>query len=124
MSISITGRQRDLLYEIAIDRLTGIDDVWDAVEDHRWEDAQRLSEEFGCLLRFLTTDLGWGRGRNEPVELKTPRDALKAAMEVISREAAGGSDEEQNMRLQLAVGGADRQEILAACSEVLAALSA
>lgn len=124
MSIAITGRQRDLLYATITDRLTGIEDVWHAVEDQRWEDAQRLSEEFGCLLRFLTTDLGWGRGRDEAVELKTPPDVLKAAIEVISREAAAVSGEERDIRLQLAQAEVDRQDILAACREVLAALPA
>jgi hypothetical protein len=79
MSISITKEERDALYDRIIVRLSGIDDVYGAVEDEDWAVAQSLGQEFSALLRLVCEDLGWGVGEEETLTLTTPPDVLSHA---------------------------------------------
>jgi hypothetical protein len=83
MSITITGDERDALYERIVMRLNGIDGVYRAVEEGDWAAAQELGLEFSDLLRFVCSDLGWGERAEESVPLSTPPDVLSHAVEVV-----------------------------------------
>lgn len=61
--MTINPEQRDALYASIIVRLTGINDVYLAVEEGEFEVADRLSSEFADYLRLLHDDLGWGDRR-------------------------------------------------------------
>ncbi|HEV2789892.1 MAG TPA: hypothetical protein VGV69_01165 [Solirubrobacterales bacterium] len=78
-SITISAEERDLLYGRIVIRLTGIDDVYRAVEGGDWEAAQRLGQEFSDLLRLVCADLGWGETAPEALTLTTPADVLHRA---------------------------------------------
>jgi len=123
MSITLSGRQRDLLYDVVADRLTGIDDVWRAADEGEWERAQRLGREFSDLLRLVVDDLGWGRGREEAVDLTSPPDVLQRAIEAVRREAVVEDSEQREQRLAVAETQLERAETLEACDAVLAQLA-
>ena len=123
MNLAITARQRDLLYDVVQDRLTGIDQVWRSVEGSEWDHAQRLAREYSNLLRLVADGLGWGRNRHEGVELTCPADVIQAALEAIRREAAFESQEQLELRLQAAEAQIDRQDALDACDELLGKLA-
>src|SRR6478752_5326363 len=112
MSITLSGRQRDLLYDVVADRLTGIDDVWRAADEGEWERAQRLGREFSDLLRLVVDDLGWGRGREEAVDLTSPPDVLQRAIEAVRREAVVEDSEQREQRLAVAETQLERAETL------------
>jgi hypothetical protein len=80
MSITISPEERDELYGRIVVRLTGIDDVFLAVEEGDWAKAQRLGEEFSALLRLVCSDLGWGEGGNDDLSLQTPPEILRRAI--------------------------------------------
>src|SRR5262249_47221443 len=117
MGIRITGRQRDLLYDTVTVHLSGIADVLGAVEEERWEDAQRLSREYSDRLQLLSDGLGWGSARYEAVEITSPPEVLRRALEAIRRDAEIEHEEERNMRLLLAERQVERRDTLDACDE-------
>jgi Mn-dependent DtxR family transcriptional regulator len=76
MPLSITRDQRDAIYEILMDHLSGIEDVWTAVKQRDFATAKRLGRLFAEELRLLE-DLGWSdRIERETVELTLPPDEL------------------------------------------------
>jgi hypothetical protein len=59
MSLTLTREQRDAIYEVALNHLTGIGDVWTAIEKRATTTpARRLGRTFAEDLRLLD-DLGW-----------------------------------------------------------------
>lgn len=101
MSIAITGRQRELFYGIALSRLTAIDGVWRAVEDHEWEDAQRLGREFSDLLRLVVTISGLGGGPGRSGSVHGPSRRSQRAIQILRREALVEDDEQREKRLEV-----------------------
>jgi hypothetical protein len=88
MDMTISPEERDALYNRLLICLTGIDDVYTAVQEENWERAQDLGEEFSDLLRLACSDLGWGGGRQDAYPLQTPPEVLRRAVTIL-REAAG-----------------------------------
>jgi hypothetical protein len=123
MSTAITGRQRELLYDVIVTRLTAIDSVWRAVKEREWEQAQLLSREYSDLLRLVADDLGWGEGREEAIELTTPPDVLQRAIEVVMREALVEDDEQRQNRLDAAAVQVEREHAVEACNQILGQLA-
>ena len=76
MPVTITGAQRDAVYELVITRLTAIGDVWLSVKRREFADAKKLGGEFAEDLRLLE-DLGWAETiDHEPVVLTQPPQEL------------------------------------------------
>lgn len=124
MSISLSERQRNLIYAVVLDRLTNIDEVWRVVETGDWQKAERLGREYADLLRLVVDDLGWGRERRGGVDLGSPPDVLRGALGAIRGAVAIETEEERDMRLRAAEMEIDRRDTLAACEEVLQGLGA
>lgn len=125
MVLTLSGRQRDLLYGVAIQRLTAIDEVWRVIEDQRWEQAQRLGREFADLLGLLAEGLGWGGAIAETadaVHVEGSPDSLRRALETIRTEASVETEEQRDLRLRVAETEIDRRDTLDACDELLARL--
>lgn len=122
MSVRITAAERDALYEQISVRLSGIDEVWMAVEAGDYARADRVGREFSDDLRLLLDDLGWGAGSGQPLELITPPDVLRrVCMRMQDRaEAQRGMEEEERAR------GKQREEqtqrVLETCRRVLGEL--
>lgn len=77
MTLSLTARERDALYEEVLISLSGIDDVWRAISTEAFDRASRVGREQSDNLRLILDDLGWGGESAEVVELTTPTDVLE-----------------------------------------------
>jgi hypothetical protein len=88
---TITGEQRDAIYELLSDRLSGLDDVWKALRCQRdYPTAERLGREFRRELRLLD-DLGWPEHDDrELVELTMPVEELAPLLARLQGDAAEG----------------------------------
>jgi hypothetical protein len=88
---TITGAQRDALYEQVRNHLGALGDVWIAMEKNSdFATAERLGIEFGEDFRLLH-DLGWDENDSrEVVELTMPPEDLAEVLTRLRREAEGG----------------------------------
>jgi hypothetical protein len=78
---TISSDQRNLLYDHILNRLSGIADIWRAVDREDYGAAQRLGVAVSDDLRLITEDLGWGEhAPSETIVLKTPPDVLRRAL--------------------------------------------
>lgn len=88
MPVTITRAQRDAIYEVVLNHLTGIGDVWIAVQSRDFDYARELGVDFGEDLRLLD-DLGWSHeAESETVTLTMPRNQLARAVARLHRRAA------------------------------------
>lgn len=88
---TITGEQRDAIYELVRDHLSGLDDVWRALRCQRdFATAERLGREFRRELRLLD-DLGWPEeDERELVDLTMPAQELAPLLARLQGDAAEG----------------------------------
>jgi hypothetical protein len=87
--LTITRAQRDAIYEMAVNHLTGIGDVWISVDRREFATAKRLGRDFAEDLRLLE-DLGWAETIDrETVALTVPPDELTRTLARLHKDAAG-----------------------------------
>jgi hypothetical protein len=95
---TITGEQRDALYELVRNHLSGLGDVLIAFEREDFATAERLGLEFGEDFRLLT-DLGWGESDSrEAIELTMPPEDLIEMLKRLRDDAAGAFSESPDER--------------------------
>ena len=87
-TITISGPQRDGLYELVRNHLGSVGDLWDALErDRDFATAARLGLEFGEDFELLD-DIGWGEDeRRESFELTMPVHDLTELIKRLHDEA-------------------------------------
>lgn len=79
---TIDRDQRDAFYELVLNHLSAIGDLWIAVEDNEFARAEQLGIEFGEDLRLMH-DLGWREAEGRKgVDLTMPPHDL---MELLRR---------------------------------------
>jgi hypothetical protein len=122
MSVTITREERDALYERILIRLSGIDGVYRAVEGEDWGSAQKLGQEFSDLLRLVCEDLGWGEGPGERVELKTPPDVLRRALDVVARSAKHDREHHEDECRQAEESAKEARFLEQACERIVGEL--
>lgn len=122
MSITITKEERDALYERIVMRLNGIDDVYRAVEQGDWASAQKLGQEFSDLLRFVCSDLGWGEGTEETLDLSTPPDVLSRAAKTLREMAETERAHFESESRQAAEGASEARYLQQTCDRLLGEL--
>ena len=85
---TISGPQRDGLYELVRNHLGSVGDLWDALErDKDFATAARLGLEFGEDFELLD-DIGWGEDeRSESFELTMPVHDLTELLKRLHDEA-------------------------------------
>lgn len=123
---TISGEQRDALYQLVRDHLGGLNDVWIAMEENRdFATAERLGLDFGRDFRLLE-DLGWGEeDEREAVELTMPGGELIQVLKRLHEDAeAALSGSRQERRSREEDERTDRRLLLAmdACEKLLLAL--
>jgi hypothetical protein len=119
VSVRITAAERDALYEQIVVRLSGIDEVWIAVEAGDFERADQVGREFGDYLLLIGDDLGWGEGSGEPLELTTPPEVLLRVCTRMRTRAEGEREQQEAERSEVQ-GREDRtQQVLSTCRRVL-----
>ena len=76
MSLTISRKQRDAIYELVVTHLTGIGDVWIELENRDVATSKRLARAFVEDLHLLN-DLGWDETiGSERVTLTVPPGEL------------------------------------------------
>jgi hypothetical protein len=86
--LTITRAQRDAIYELVVNHLSAIGDVWRCVDRREFATAKRLGREFAEDLRLLE-DLGWSETVDQDaVELTVPPGELTRALARLHRDAA------------------------------------
>lgn len=125
---TISGEQRDALYELVRDHLGGLNDVWIAMEQDRdFATAERLGLEFGEDFRLLE-DLGWREDDNrEAIELTMPAADLGQLLRRLHDEAeaslsrspdeAGSREEDERTERRLLLAMDTCEELLVALDE-------
>jgi hypothetical protein len=89
MPVTISRAHRDAIYELVINHLTGIGDVWLGVHRRDFADAKRLGRKFAEDLRLLE-DLGWSETiDHETVTLTMPPGELTRTLARLHKDAAG-----------------------------------
>jgi hypothetical protein len=87
--VTISRAQRDAIYELVINHLTAIGDVWISVDCREYATAKRLGREFAEDLRLLE-DLGWAETiDHETVALTVQPDELTRTLARLHKDAAG-----------------------------------
>jgi hypothetical protein len=122
MTLTVTGQQRDALYEEIVDRLSGIGDVWLAVRAQNYDVAQRLAQDYCDDLRLVTDDLGWGDGVGETIELSSPPDLLRRALSRWRDAAVSLDSGQERERTELRDAEQRNRLVVEACQQVLADL--
>jgi hypothetical protein len=105
--LNITRPQRDAIYEIVVDHLSAIGDVWLCMNQREFAEAKKIGREFAEDLRLLE-DLGWSQTIDRDwVTLTVPPDELTRTLARLHRRAARSlgvyvsrpmNDEEQAQR--------------------------
>jgi hypothetical protein len=122
MSVRITAAERDALYEQISVRLSGIDEVWMAVEAGDFARADRVGREFSDDLRLVLDDLGWGAGSGQPLELITPADVLRRVCRRMQDRAEAQRETEEEERVRGQEREEQTQRVLETCRRVLGEL--
>jgi hypothetical protein len=87
--LTINRAQRDAIYEMVVNHLSAIGDVWLCVERREFADAKRMGREFAEDLRLLE-NLGWAETIDrETVALTVPADELTRTLARLHKDAAG-----------------------------------
>lgn len=120
--MTINPEQRDALYASIIVRLTGINDVYLAVEEGEFEVADRLSSEFADYLRLLHDDLGWGDRTKSSVELTSPTDVLERALRRLRERAEIEGSEDATERVELQEQETQVRLVQETCDQLLSSL--
>lgn len=97
---TITGEQREAIYEFLIEQLSRLTDLPLAIKSEDFDTAKRLAREFSQYFRLLDA-LGWGTDGRLEVGLTLPPEELVAALRRIyidAEGALGGSLEERKAR--------------------------
>lgn len=89
MPVTITRAQRDAIYKMVINHLSGIGDVWLGVRRRDFPDAKAMGRKFAEDLRLLA-DLGWSETiDHETVTLTMPSGELTRTLARLHKDAAG-----------------------------------
>ncbi len=120
--IHLSAAQRDALYDLIYVRLSGISDVWLAVEAEDYETAGRLAQEYSDDLRLVLNDLGWDDGIGRTIELTTPPDVLRRVLNRMQDSAAGQRASEEREWSRSREMEERSRLVIEACQTVLAGL--
>lgn len=123
MTITITAEERDALYEHIYVRLSGIGDVWLAVQAEDFEMADRLGREFADDLYLVLDDLGWGE-TGDHVVLRTPPKVLRRVFDRVQQTAEAERACVEQERLEVQAQKLERERIIKTCRRVLSQLGA
>jgi hypothetical protein len=89
MPLTISRKQRDALYELVVDHLTAIGDVWIEFRNRDFATAKRQAREFVEDLHLLN-DLGWEETiDSEWVTLTVPPGELVRTIARLHRQVTG-----------------------------------
>lgn len=123
---TITGEQREAIYEFLVEQLSRLTDLPLAIKSEDFDTAKRLAREFSQYFRLLD-DLGWGAdGRLEVALTMSPEELVEALRRLYADAdgALGGSPEEREAREAEEADRRRDQLVLDTASDLLAELLA
>jgi hypothetical protein len=88
MSQAITPEQRDAIYELVREELTGFEDLMRAVDRGDLETAYRLGRLHSDCLRLIMDGVGWGEHHGRRVSLSIPEEELQGILRRLRDRAA------------------------------------
>jgi hypothetical protein len=124
VTLTVTAAQRDALYEQVIVRLSAIDSIPLAARNGEPETAERLAREHSDYLRLLLDDLGFVVGTGKGVELSSPPDLLRRALENLRDLAEQQRTEEADERREAKKSGKQNRLVRTTCQFLLGTLDA
>lgn len=116
--VTISAEQRDALYDQVLDHLSGIADLWSAVQRRDFGTADRVGREFSDDLRLILDDLGWGDSGG-PVELTMPTGDLRRVLLQLRQQAEHQEADLAEQRDDLQVFDKRTRIVREVCAEVL-----
>lgn len=119
MDLTISGEERNTLFNQIADRLTGIDAVYLAVESQDWATAQRAGQEFADFLRFLTEDIGWGEREEKTHALTSPPDLLRRVVRRLHDGALVDRETHERDRDEAGEEAAEAKRLQETCERIL-----
>lgn len=121
--LALTPAQRDALYADLADHLSGIGDLWLALEADDLGRAERLAGEFRDELTFLLNDVGFGeRAVGEAVRLSTPAEVLCRVLTRLNARAEESDRAQADERLAVRREEAHSQLVRETCRDLLSRL--
>jgi hypothetical protein len=119
--ITISGRQRNLLYGPTLDFLSVADDAYLAAIHGRYEEADRLGRQTCEELTFVLGDLRWReRQADEVIQLVTPPSIVRR---VVGRILDGAKHEVfEGTQAEIRKLEWEARDLRLACEDVLTAL--
>lgn len=119
MSVKISAAERDALFEQIHTRLSGIDEVWSAVEEEDWERAGKVGRDFSDDLRLVVDDLGWDESGAEAFELTTAPEVLQRVLTRMQKRGEDRRGLEEEERAELRLREEQTAQLLEVCRRVL-----
>jgi len=110
-TITISGGQRQVLYELVVDHLSSIGDLALALRQEDYATAAKLGIQFQGDLRLMG-DLGWDKRWREEATLTMGLTDLAPVLHRLQRDAEGGLSESAEDRENREVEEAARQRYL------------
>lgn len=96
-TVTISGGQREVFYQLVLDHLSGIEDLLLALEHEDFATAEQLGVEFGEDLRLME-DLGWDKEWRDDVDLTMAPEDLAEILKRLRADAEGGLKEPEDER--------------------------
>lgn len=124
MAITISGEERNALFNQIADRLTGIDGVYLAVENQDWDVARQVGQEFADFLRFLSEDIGWGEQEGGEHVLTSPPDLLHRVIGRLHAVALVDREAHERDRDEAGEDAAEAKQLQDACERILGSVDA
>lgn len=87
-TVTISGVQREVFYELVLDHLSGLGDLALAIRHGDFATAERLGIEFGEDLRLME-DLGWDSAPRQEADLTMPHEDLAEVLTRLKSDAEG-----------------------------------
>jgi len=123
MTLVLTAAERDALYEQVLVDLSGIGDVWLAIEAEDYEAADRLGRGYSDELRLVLDDLRWGPESSASVELTSSPEVLRRVFSRVAQLAAGQRESEEAERETADARASRNRLVIATCRRVLESLA-
>jgi hypothetical protein len=117
--LSISRKQRNLLFERLARSLSRIDDLHLAIATDELEKGERFARDLHDDLTLLIMDLGWGEPRELTIELSTPAPVLRRVLERLRAEA-----ECLDAGIDLRDPATENRELAATCDQLLQSIEA
>jgi hypothetical protein len=122
MNVTLSPEERDRLYEQILVHLSGIGDVWLAIEQEDFVAADRLGREFGEELQVVLDGLGWGDLAGREVRLTSSPEVLLRVFARLRDRAQDQRQSEEEERAEAERAAQGNHLVIETCERIIASL--